>query len=246
MVTRLRLDAALYTPAPPRRAGQPGRPRKKGERLPTLEAVLSDSHTAWQAVEATWWYGRAAKRLDVTTGTAVWYHSGMPIVPLRWVLVRDPEGDLDPKALPLYGPGRRPDGRAALVRPALERGSHLRGSAGGRGSAGASGCGNATAVVRPRHLAHHAVSAGPLLAGGTDGSASWSTGASCESGRAPGIRKSKPPSPVRSRQCGERCGEGRVFRCPIRPPRPLKSPAPCLSGLQKPLATPYNAKVKLS
>jgi len=98
MVTRLRLDAALYTPAPPRRAGQPGRPRKKGERLPTLEAVLSDSHTAWQAVEATWWYGRAAKRLDVTTGTAVWYHSGMPIVPLRWVLVRDPEGDLDPKA----------------------------------------------------------------------------------------------------------------------------------------------------
>lgn len=98
MVTRLRLDAALYTPAPPRRIGQPGRPRKKGERLPTLEAVLSDARTTWKAVEATWWYGQAAKRLDVTTGTAVWYHSGMPVVPLRWVLVRDPEGDLAPKA----------------------------------------------------------------------------------------------------------------------------------------------------
>jgi hypothetical protein len=33
-VTRLRLDAALYDPAPPRRPGQRGRPRLKGERLP--------------------------------------------------------------------------------------------------------------------------------------------------------------------------------------------------------------------
>ena len=35
-VTRLRLDAALYEPAPPRRTGQLGRPRLKGERLPNL------------------------------------------------------------------------------------------------------------------------------------------------------------------------------------------------------------------
>src|ERR687898_20980 len=32
-ITRLRLDAALYEPAPPRRQGQRGRPRLKGERL---------------------------------------------------------------------------------------------------------------------------------------------------------------------------------------------------------------------
>ena len=36
VVTRLRLDAALYEPAPPRRPGQKGRPRLKGERLPNL------------------------------------------------------------------------------------------------------------------------------------------------------------------------------------------------------------------
>src|SRR5829696_3020450 len=35
-VTRLRLDAALYQPAPPRRSGTVGRPRTKGPRLPTL------------------------------------------------------------------------------------------------------------------------------------------------------------------------------------------------------------------
>src|SRR2546423_630068 len=40
IVTRLRLDAALYAPAPPRRPGQLGRPRKKGQRLPTLAARL--------------------------------------------------------------------------------------------------------------------------------------------------------------------------------------------------------------
>ena len=38
-VTRLRLDAALYEPAPPRRQGQIGRPRLKGERFPNLSVV---------------------------------------------------------------------------------------------------------------------------------------------------------------------------------------------------------------
>src|SRR5439155_2322073 len=34
IITRLRLDAALYALAPPRRPGQRGRPRLKGQRLP--------------------------------------------------------------------------------------------------------------------------------------------------------------------------------------------------------------------
>ena len=29
----------------------------------------------------------------------VWYHSGLPVVPLRWVLIRDGEGKLAPQAL---------------------------------------------------------------------------------------------------------------------------------------------------
>jgi len=45
VVTRLRLDAALYGPNPPRRPGQMGRPRKKGRRLPTLAARLADPDT---------------------------------------------------------------------------------------------------------------------------------------------------------------------------------------------------------
>ncbi len=47
-VTRLRLDGALYDPAPPRKPGQEGRPRPKGKRLPNLLAVAEDPGTAWE------------------------------------------------------------------------------------------------------------------------------------------------------------------------------------------------------
>ena len=98
MVTRLRLDAALYEPAPPRRPGQMGRPRKKGQRLPGLDEVLTESKTPWQRVLVSHWYGRRAYEVEITSATAVWFHTGMTPVPLRWVLVRDPLGKLDPKA----------------------------------------------------------------------------------------------------------------------------------------------------
>ena len=39
-ITSLRLDAALYEPAPTRLPGQMGRPRLKGQRLPTLRELL--------------------------------------------------------------------------------------------------------------------------------------------------------------------------------------------------------------
>ena len=47
-ITRLRLDADLYEPAPPRRPGQIGRPRLKGERLPNLSKVAEDRATVWK------------------------------------------------------------------------------------------------------------------------------------------------------------------------------------------------------
>lgn len=97
-ITRLRLDAALYEPAPARVPGKPGRPRRKGQRLPALAQVLQDPATTWQRIRVSHWYGRAERELDIATGTAVWYHAGLPVVPLRWVLVRDPAGELAPAA----------------------------------------------------------------------------------------------------------------------------------------------------
>jgi hypothetical protein len=99
VVTRLRLDAALYEPAPPRRPGRMGRPRVKGARLPTLAARLADPATVWTAATVADWYGEGERTVEVASDTAVWYHGGLPPVPLRWVLIRDPRGKFDPQAL---------------------------------------------------------------------------------------------------------------------------------------------------
>lgn len=99
VITRLRLDAALYEPAPLRQVGQRGRPRKKGKRLPTLQSYLQDDQLPWQKIVVSQWYGKKQRVLEIASATAVWYHSGKPVVPLRWVLIRDPEGILEPMAL---------------------------------------------------------------------------------------------------------------------------------------------------
>lgn len=98
MITRLRLDAALYDPAPPRAVGTKGRPRRKGQRQPTLAQRALNPETVWQSLTVRW-YGGVERTIAVATGTAVWYHSGEPLVPLRWVLIRDPQGRFDPQAL---------------------------------------------------------------------------------------------------------------------------------------------------
>ena len=97
VVTRLRLDANLYAPAPPRRRRR-GRPPIKGKRLAKLGQVLHDPRTIWHRHTVTLWYGRTNRIVELATGTAVWYHSGLPPVPIRWLLVRDPLGELQPQA----------------------------------------------------------------------------------------------------------------------------------------------------
>ena len=98
VVTRLRLDANLFAPAPQRRPGARGRPPVKGKRLPKLTQYLNDLATVWQAHTVALWYARTNRTVEIASGTAVWYHGGLPPVPIRWILVRDPTGDLQPQA----------------------------------------------------------------------------------------------------------------------------------------------------
>jgi len=97
-VTRLKLNAGLYDPPPPRVPGTIGRPRLKGKRQPMLRKVLTDPGTVWESLAMPKWYSAGERRIEVVTGTALWYHGGKPVVPLRWVLVRDPLHKLDPQA----------------------------------------------------------------------------------------------------------------------------------------------------
>ena len=107
-ITRLRLDAALYEPAPPRPPGTIGRPRKKGARLPTLRDVLAAESTVWRSARVVGWYGAGERHIEIASATAVWRHGGLPVVPIRWVLVRDPERRFAPQALLCTDPARDP------------------------------------------------------------------------------------------------------------------------------------------
>ena len=44
-------------------------------------------------------YGEGERVVEIHSGTAVWRHAGLPVVPIRWVLLRDPSRRFDPQAL---------------------------------------------------------------------------------------------------------------------------------------------------
>ena len=60
--------------------------------------MLADPKTAWSSATIKEWYGGQQRQLEIVSGAAVWYHSGMPPAPIRWVLVRDPAGEREPQA----------------------------------------------------------------------------------------------------------------------------------------------------
>ena len=97
LIAPLRLDAVLHEAPPPRQPGTRGRSRRKGKRLPSLVERLRDAATPWQCLRVRWYDGRV-RRLQVSSGTALWYRSGQPVLPLRWVLVRPCDAQCPPRA----------------------------------------------------------------------------------------------------------------------------------------------------
>jgi len=45
------------------------------------------------------WYGAGESTVEIASATAVWRHGGLSVVPIRWVLVRDPESRFAPQVL---------------------------------------------------------------------------------------------------------------------------------------------------
>lgn len=97
LVSRLRLDAALYHPPVPPPPGKRGRKPTKGTRQRSLKVWAARADTPWQETTGDWYRG-ARKRLWVFSRTALWYTPGLAPVALRFVLVRDPEGKLSDAA----------------------------------------------------------------------------------------------------------------------------------------------------
>jgi hypothetical protein len=88
VLSRLRPDAALWARPGRRRPGQRGRPRKRGHRLPTPQAMTA-TRRRWDPLPLTL-YGRQVTPL-VFACTALWY-GALRDQPVRIVVVRDPSG----------------------------------------------------------------------------------------------------------------------------------------------------------
>jgi hypothetical protein len=88
VISRLRLDAALWTRPRRRCPGQRGRPRRRGTRVPAPQ-VLAASWRHWRPLAVTL-YGRQVTPSAFAL-TALWY-AALPDHPIRIVVVRDPTG----------------------------------------------------------------------------------------------------------------------------------------------------------
>ncbi len=232
IVARLRLDARLFAPPPPRTPRTVGRPRVVGRRLPTFAQRRHAPETPWRRLTAAGWHGGDAREVEVASGTAVWHHPGRPVVPLRRGLVRDPGGEFRPPGPAVHGCRRGRRGRAAVVRAALGRRGRLR-----RDETASRGR-DAAAVVGQRYRPHHACAARAVLARGAVG------GRAGEGGRDPaapfrlaqsravpaGTERMPRPSATRSRPCGARCGPASVSAGQRRTGTRSKCRAPCSTG----------------
>lgn len=98
-ITRLRLDAALSEAAPERLPGQNGRPRKKGNRLPSLKAIAENRATQWRPTTVRQWSGAGAGEVKIVSATCVWSGTGLEAVPIRDVLIREAAGKFKTQAL---------------------------------------------------------------------------------------------------------------------------------------------------
>lgn len=88
LTSRMRRDAAIYEPAPKRRKGKRGRPRKRGRRLPPPEQLAGTKH-GWSKVSVNI-RGKPAMRL-VLVRDVLWY-AVCPERPVRLVISRAPDG----------------------------------------------------------------------------------------------------------------------------------------------------------
>jgi hypothetical protein len=90
LVSKFYGDAALYAPPPPRTRRTMGRPRVKGRKLASPQAVVA--HTDKRISLTVAWYGGASRGIEVVTGTGHWYRIGEDLVEVQWLYVHDGAG----------------------------------------------------------------------------------------------------------------------------------------------------------
>ena len=97
LVSRLRLDAALYDFPLSDPPSKPGPKPKKGKKQPSLKKRVADPNTRWTPIEILWYDG-IKRSLEIFSGISLWYTPGKVPVPIKWIVVRDPKGKLRTEA----------------------------------------------------------------------------------------------------------------------------------------------------
>lgn len=88
LVSRMRMDARIFN-FPDQNIKRRGRPLLVGKRCPLFSHYLEDTTIAWEKIVVNW-YGGKEKELLIYTGIHLWYAYGIPPLPIRWVLIKDP------------------------------------------------------------------------------------------------------------------------------------------------------------
>jgi hypothetical protein len=83
-------NANLYDPPPEVVGKRNGRPRKKGDKRPSPEAVVAA--TSERTALNVAWYGGGRRDVEAVSRTGQWYKGGEGLVPVSWVFVQDRTG----------------------------------------------------------------------------------------------------------------------------------------------------------
>lgn len=99
LVGRLKINSRLFHLPGPKPKGKRGPAPHLGGRILAMDKRLTDGRVKWQAVVFSDWYGQQNKRMLITQGISIWDSNKGYWVKVKWVLIKDPEGKLDPVLL---------------------------------------------------------------------------------------------------------------------------------------------------
>ena len=100
LIARMKLNSRMYAPpVQDRPKGKRGPIPPVGDRLMSMEERLADKGTCWQKVTFSHWYGNRDKEMLLTWGVAIWRKDNSRLVKVKWALIKDPDGKLDPVLL---------------------------------------------------------------------------------------------------------------------------------------------------
>lgn len=98
LVSRLQMNARIYSIPEASPRGKRGRKQKKGARLISFKEMIKQDDLPWEYAEIMGYDGKK-KRVKFLTNTSIWGVECFAPVAIRWVLVVDPSAEMDP--LPL-------------------------------------------------------------------------------------------------------------------------------------------------